>query len=92
MKQISRQASKSKQLLGFIALALLALAISYRLEQGIDWLLVSFQLIDATGQFTTSMHMPAVPNTPIISISSEALQVNAAELTRLILDWLFHTN
>ncbi|NKF49931.1 hypothetical protein G3R49_05015 [Shewanella sp. WXL01] len=89
MKQVSRHTSKSKQLLGFIALAVLALAISYRLEQGIDWLLVSFQIIDATGQFTTSMQMPAVPDTPIISISGEALRINAAELMRLILDWLF---
>ncbi|WP_153914433.1 hypothetical protein [Shewanella sp. TC10] len=43
---------QTKPMTGFIALMLLSLAVSYRIDESFNWLSFSFQIIDLTDQLS----------------------------------------
>ena len=46
------KSSQTKPMTGFIALMLLSLAVSYRIDESFNWLSFSFQIIDLTDQLS----------------------------------------
>ncbi|WP_285163193.1 hypothetical protein [Shewanella goraebulensis] len=44
------KSSQTKPMTGFVALMLLSLAVSYRIDESFNWLSFSFQIIDLTDQ------------------------------------------
>ena len=46
---------QTKPMAGFIALMLLSLAVSYRIDESFNWLSFSFQIIDFTAQISASV-------------------------------------
>ncbi|GIU48156.1 hypothetical protein [Shewanella sp. KT0246] len=44
------KSSQTKPMAGFVALMLLSLAVSYRIDESFNWLSFSFQIIDLTDQ------------------------------------------